>query len=248
MNKYNKNIRMITAAGERERNAFVTGPYYYDKKQIALTGQARFDELTDHKQKLILILPTWRKAIRQSYDKNTTSVYFDGFKETEYFKYYNNLINDERLLAAMREKGYKGLFCMHPIHMKQTVDFQQNDVFTVNEGYVNYNDVFDRAAMMITDYSSVLFDFAYLRKRILYTQFDKEAFFEAQTYDEGYFDYERDGFGPVCTTYEETVQAIIDAVNDDCAVQDTYRARMDDFFAFSDQENAARILKQIKKN
>jgi len=248
LNKYNKNIRMITAAGARERNAFITGPYYYDKKQIALTGQARFDELTDHRQKLILILPTWRKAIRQSYDKNTTSVYFDGFKDTEYFKYYNSLINDERLLAAMRAKGYKGLFCMHPIHMKQTVDFQQNDVFTVNEGYVNYNDVFDRAAMMITDYSSVLFDFAYLRKRILYTQFDKEAFFEAQTYDEGYFDYDRDGFGPVCTTYDDTVQAIIDAVNDDCAVQDTYRARMDDFFAFSDRDNCRRILKEIKKH
>ena len=102
--------------------------------------------------------------------------------------------------------------------------------------------------MMITDYSSVLFDFAYLRKRILYTQFDKEAFFEAQTYDEGYFDYERDGFGPVCTTYDDTVQAIIDAVNDDCAVQDTYRARMDDFFAFSDRDNCKRILKEINKH
>lgn len=247
LNKYNKDIKMICAAGEREQNAFLTEPYYYGKKQIALTGQARFDELTDHKEKLILILPTWRKAIKQSYDKNTTSVYFDGFKDTEYFKYYNSLINDERLLAAMRAKGYKGLFCMHPIHMKQTVDFQQNDVFTVNEGYVNYNDVFDRAAMMITDYSSVLFDFAYLRKRILYTQFDKEAFFEAQTYDEGYFDYERDGFGPVCTTYDDTVQAIIDAVNEDCAVQDAYRARMDDFFAFSDRDNSRRILEEIKK-
>ena len=248
LNKYNKDIKMICASGKRERKAFIKTPYYYDSTQIALTGQARFDELTDHKEKLILILPTWRKAIRQSYDKNTTSVYFDGFKDTEYFQYYNNLINDERLLAAMRQKGYKGLFCMHPIHMKQTVDFQQNDVFTVNEGYVNYNDVFDRAAMMITDYSSVLFDFAYLRKRILYTQFDKEAFFEAQTYDEGYFDYERDGFGPVCTTYDDTVQAIIDAVNDDCAVQDFYRARMDAFFAFSDRNNCKRILKEIKKH
>lgn len=246
LNKYNKNISLITAAGKRERQAFLKGAYYYDKTQVALTGQARFDELTDHKQKLILILPTWRKAIKQSYDKNTTSVYFAGFRDTEYFRYYNSLINDERLLAAMREKGYRGLFCIHPIHMKQAVDFETNDVFDVNQGYVNYNDVFDRAAMMVTDYSSVLFDFAYLRKRILYTQFDKEAFFEAQTYDEGYFDYERDGFGPVCRTYEETVQAIIDAVQDDCAVQPFYRERMDAFFAFSDQNNSKRILKAIK--
>ena len=70
----------------------------------------------------------------------------------------------------------------------------------------------------------------------------------AQTYDEGYFDYDRDGFGPVCTTYDDTVQAIIDAVHDDCAVQDAYRARMDDFFAFSDRDNCKRILKEIKKH
>ena len=246
LNKYNKNIRLITASGKRERKAFLKGAYYYEKPQVALTGQARFDELTDHKEKLILILPTWRKAIRQSYDKNTTSVYFPGFKNTEYFQYYNNLINDPRLLAVMREKGYKGLFCIHPIHMKQAVDFEANDVFDVNQGYVNYNDVFDRAAMMITDYSSVLFDFAYLRKRILYTQFDKEAFFEAQTYDEGYFDYETDGFGPVCRTYEETVQAIINAVREDCAVQPFYLERMDAFFAFGDRNNCKRILKAIK--
>ena len=53
----------------------------------------------------------------------------DGFKDTDYFKFYNGLINNERLLSVMREKGYKGLFCLHPIFMKQSVDFEQNDVF-----------------------------------------------------------------------------------------------------------------------
>ena len=61
------------------------------------------------------------------------------------------------------------------------------------------------------------------------------------------FQKSRDGFGPVCKTYDETVQAIIDAVNDDCAVQPLYLERMDDFFAFSDQSNSERILKAIKK-
>lgn len=49
---------------------------------------------------------------------------------------------------------------------------------------------------MVTDYSSVAFDFAYMKKSLVYAQFDREAFFEGQTYDEGYFNYETDGFGP----------------------------------------------------
>ncbi|MBR3553434.1 MAG: CDP-glycerol glycerophosphotransferase family protein [Clostridia bacterium] len=247
LNKYSKNIHMICAASKRERRAFLKGAYYYGKRALPVTGQARFDELTDHREKLILVLPTWRKAIRESYDENTTSVYFPGFKDTDYFKYFNRLINDERLLAAMREKGYRGLFCIHPIHMKQAPDFTQNDVFSVNPGYVDYNDVFARAAMMVTDYSSVLFDFAYLRKRVLYTQPDKDEFFAAQTYDEGYFCYERDGFGPVCYDYDATVDAMIAAVNEDCVNPPQYVERVDKFFAFHDQNNSRRILEAILK-
>ena len=248
LQRFNKNIDMIFASSEREQESFVTGDYYYSARQMALTGQARFDELYDAREKQILILPTWRKSIRESYDKNTTSVYFDGFKETEYFKYYNGLINNERLLEAMRRLGYRGLFCMHPIHMKQTVDFQANDVFSVNEGYIDYNDVFARSALMVTDYSSVLFDFAYLRKPVVYTQFDKEDFFAGQIYDEGYFSYENDGLGPVCYDMDSTVDAIIAAMERDCQNEEKYLARLDRFFAFSDRNNSKRIYEAILKN
>ena len=248
LQRFNKNIDMIFASSERERDSFVSGTYYYNRKQVALTGQARFDELYDAKEKQILILPTWRKSIRESYDENTTSIYFPGFRKTAYFQYYNGLINHPRLLDAMRRLGYKGLFCMHPIHMKQTVDFEANDVFRVNEGYINYNDVFARSALMVTDYSSVLFDFAYLRKPVVYTQFDKEDFFAGQIYDEGYFSYENDGLGPVCYDMESTVDAIIAAMERDCENEEKYLARLDRFFAFSDRDNSKRIYEAILKS
>ena len=37
--------------------------------------------------------------------------------------------------------------------------------------------LFGRCAVLITDYSSVAFDMAYLNKALIYYQFDKEAFF-----------------------------------------------------------------------
>lgn len=245
LNRFSKNFEMIFASSERERESFLTAPYYYSPEQIAVTGQTRFDDLYEKREKLVLILPTWRRSIKESYDSNTTSVYFDGFKETDYFKYYNGLINNERLLSAMRENGYKGLFCIHPIHMKQSVDFEENDVFSVNEGYVDYNDVFARSSLMVTDYSSVLFDFAYLKKPVVYTQFDKEDFFAGQIYDEGYFSYENDGFGPVCYDMDSTVDAIIKEIENDCKNDKKYLDRLDRFFAYDDKNSCERAYKAI---
>ncbi len=245
LNRFSKNFEKIFASSERERNSFLEAPYYYKPSQVVVTGQTRFDDLYDAPEKLVLVLPTWRRAIRESYDSNTTSVYFDGFKDTEYFKYYNSLINNERLLSAMRNHGYKGLFCIHPIHMKQSVDFEANDVFSVNEGYVDYNDVFARSLLMVTDYSSVLFDFAYLRKPVVYTHFDKEDFFAGQIYDEGYFSYENDGFGPVCYDMDSTVDAIIAAVERGCKNEKKYLDRLDAFFAYSDNKSCERAYKAI---
>ncbi|MBQ9229516.1 MAG: CDP-glycerol glycerophosphotransferase family protein [Eubacterium sp.] len=245
LNRNNKNIYMFFTAGERERRSIIDGNYLYTEKNVVLTGQARFDALYNDNKKQVLILPTWRRSISQAYDEKTSSVYFDGFKDTDYFKFYNGLINNERLLAAMRDKGYSGLFCLHPIFMKQSVDFEQNDVFRVNEGYIDYNKTFAESSVMVTDYSSVLFDFAYLRKPVVYTHFDKQEFFETQIYDEGYFSYENDGFGPVCYDMDSTVDAIIELVNHDCQNPEQYVKRVDDFFAFNDNNNAKRILEAI---
>ncbi|MBQ4155535.1 MAG: CDP-glycerol glycerophosphotransferase family protein, partial [Clostridia bacterium] len=222
--------------------------YLYDETQVKLTGMSRFDELKDNPEKQILILPTWRRSIRESYDKNTRSIYYDGFKNTDYFNFYNDLINNERLLEIMREKGYKGLFCLHPIHMKQWVDFDSNDVFKVNEGFINYNDEFERSSLMVTDYSSVLFDFTYLRKPVVYAHFDKDAFFESQIYDEGYFNYENDGFGPVCYDLDSTVDEIIKIIKNDCELEDKFSNRIENFYAFNDNKNCERIYNEIIKD
>lgn len=245
LNRFNKNIHRFFTSGERERQSVITGNYGYRAEQVLLTGQARFDALYENTKKQLLVLPTWRRSIRAAYDEKTSSVYFDAFKDTAYFQFYNGLINHERLLAAMRQYGYTGLFCLHPIFMKQYIDFEQNDVFRVNEGYIDYNQVFAESAVMVTDYSSVLFDFAYLRKPVVYAQFDKEQFFADQIYDEGYFSYENDGFGPVCYDLESTVDALIQLMEQNCDEPALYKERVDAFFAFNDKENAKRILEAI---
>ena len=45
------------------------------------------------------------------------------------------------------------------------------------------------------DYSSIAFDFAYMKKPLIYYQFDQDKYY-TNHFAKGYFDCERDGFGP----------------------------------------------------
>ena len=99
--------------------------------------------------------------------------------------------------------------------------------------------------MLVTDYSSVAFDFSYLRKPVVYSQFDKEEFFEGQIFDEGYFSYDNDGMGAVCTDLESTVEEMIGIIENDCKLSEKYRDRADLFFAFNDRGNSERIYNEI---
>ena len=245
LNKYNKNIHIMFATGESERQNDINKPYNYEPEQIVITGLARFDALYDNPKKQLLVLPTWRRAYTQCYDEKTSSIYYEGFKNTDFFKFYNGLITDERLLKVMREKGYTGLFCLHPIFAKQSAHFENSDVFTINEGFVDYNKAFAESSLMVTDYSTIAFDFAFLNKPIVYTQFDKEEFYAHQIYDEC-FDYANEGFGPICEDLESAVNELVRIIENDC--KNDYLDRVEHFFVYHDQNNAKRILEAVLRD
>jgi len=147
----------------------------------------------------------------------------------------------------MKEKGYKGILYLHPNHRPQVKDFTPNDIFSICEESFDYSQVFNESALLITDYSSVAMDFAYLRKPIIYTQFDKDEIYKVQVYNEGYFDFERDGFGPVTYTYEDAIKEIINMIENDCVEPEMYKERVDKFFPYNDHNNCQRIYTEIIK-
>ena len=112
-----------------------------------------------------------------------------------------------------------------------------------------YREVYAKSNLVVTDYSSAVFDFAYLRKPVLYTQFDSEEFFKGEhMYTKGYFDYERDGFGEVEYDLDSTVDRIIEYMENGCRLKEKYRERMDSFFAFDDQNNCRRVFGKLTES
>ena len=192
-------------------------------------------------------MPTWRFSIKGSkgsilYEK----FHSDIFKFSEFFKFYNNLINNRRLLSIMKKYNYTGIFCLHPSFESQWIDFKQNEVFIVLEK-CDYQKLLLKASLLITDYSSIFFDFGYIKKPVIYTHFDYEEYRNTH-YVEGYFDYNLDGFGPICKDINCTINEIIFQIKNNCILRKKYLERINDFFNFFDQNNSERVFTQIIRN
>lgn len=242
--RYKQNISLFVTSAPREYESIVTNENYGCGPEITkMTGLARYDYLADRRERLIAIIPTWRRYCLERVGDRWCKI--SDFAESAYYRFYSRLINDGRLLAAARDADYKILFAPHSLMDDAFGTLASNDVVEVVRR-CDYSDVFSRAALLLTDYSSTAFDVAYLGKPVVYTQFDKEIFFEHQ-YSEGYFDYVRDGFGEVLTDYGATVDTLIEYIGRDCAIKPEYAERINAFFTYRDRENCKRIVDEILK-
>ncbi len=247
LNRYNKNIRGFICAAQREKDSIINGTYYYPENRVWLTGFARFDRLYHDEKKYITIMPTWRRYLMTGVDSQT-GIWNEGaaFKDSEYFKFYNSLINDKRLIDTAEKCGYTICYMPHPNIITKAHMFDHNEkvkFFTIDD---EYKDVYAWSDLVLTDYSSAFFDFAYLRKPVLYAEFDRERFYDGNhVCTEGYFVSAKDGFGEVAYDYDTTVNLLIEYMENGCKLKDKYRERIDSFFAFNDKNNCQRILDKI---
>ncbi|WP_186305442.1 CDP-glycerol glycerophosphotransferase family protein, partial [Campylobacter coli] len=104
-------------------------------------------------------------------------------------------------------------------------------------------ELFCNSSLMITDYSSVAFEMAYLNKPVIYYQFDHEEFFSSHTYQKGYFNYKKDGFGPVVKDEEKLFKELENLIRNDCKPFGIYKDNIDSTFAFKDGKCCERNYK-----
>ena len=245
LDRHHGNFAGFVTSAERERASIIEGQdYFYAPEQIWLTGMPRFDNLYHDEKKFITIAPSWRRELLAAPDKKggILRCRLDA-GSSDYIKFYNELLTDKTLLDAVDKYGYKINFKPHPVLQPYPNLFKFDDRVKILSAGDRYNDVFARSSLLVTDYSSAVFDFAYLRKAVVYVQFDREKYFLRNT--PGYFDYEKDGFGEVEYTKEALVARIIEYMQNDCRLKDEYRRRIDSFFAFNDRYNCQRVFDRI---
>lgn len=216
--------------------------YGYSKEEVAYTGFPRLDYWHGQKtdKNLIVLMPTWRAYLAQNPDLI--------FEKTTYFCMYQELLQDKTLQSFLEDNDLHFVFYLHNEMRKYANLFQTNcpNIEIVKQDMRwDIQELLKTGAVLITDYSSVHFDFAYMRKPVIYYQFDQEEFCSKQ-YQKSTFSAEEDGFGPVAYNVREVILYLKESYKKDFEMEARYEYRMRGFYQLYDTHNCDRVWETIK--
>ena len=235
------NIDMFVCSAVPEYE-YVDAHFGYPKGVLQLTGLCRYDNLKKPEQAThkILFMPTWRSALRTCNRKT--------FQESDYFKKYNAFLNSAQLAAVLEEYDYELIFYPH-FEVHRFLDCFESTNERVRIADFEHNDVQQlliQSDILITDYSSVFFDYAYMCKPVIYYQYDENEF-RTGHYQKGYFDFKVHAFGDVVQTEEEVIAGIRHSMENNLVPDEVYLKKIDAFFKFHDTHNCQRNYEAICK-
>ena len=236
LNDFDKPLAMLVTVSDRERESFKNPDYGYSQDIIRTLGFPRFDRLENNPKKEVVIMPSWRRYLDQLSPSD--------FVKSSFYRVFNDLISDDELISYLKEEGYKVIFKPHRNLHKFIDAFTRHPDVDFDLNLENYTETFNTASLIVTDYSSIAFDIAYLKKPLIYYQFDNKYHFDVES---AYFSYDEDGFGPVARTPDEIRQYIIDIVENKCVMDEVYQKRVDEFFKYRDRNNSKRVYEEIMK-
>jgi len=191
-------------AGSKSIAPFFSEVWGINDEQVLPTGMPRMDEFLNEAyrtetterlynefpmckgKKVMLFAPTYR-------GKN---------KKTAHYPY--ELIDFTKLYELCGDE-YVVLFKMHPwVNQEVPIPEEYRDKFADVNKYPNINDLFYITDLLVTDYSSNIFEYSLMRKPMLFFAFDKIQY----SFSRGFHrPYEESAPGKVCYTFDQLMEA-----------------------------------------
>lgn len=253
-NKFNKHIHKVVVAAKYEREIFLQPKFFYQNNDIYETGFTRYDKLKHRsskcKSKVVLIMPTWRSYLSGKILPNGLHGEIDGFRESEYFKQFQLLLSSPKLHEILDEYDYTVNFVLHPGFRQYSPYFKglaSDKIEITDQSSISYSELFNTSSVLITDYSSVFFDFSYTQKPTLFFQFDREKFYSGH-YKEGVFKFDSMAPGPVKFDVESLILSLEEIMVNNGTIDSKYLRRIKDLYLNVDHNNSSRLLSEILAN
>jgi CDP-glycerol glycerophosphotransferase (TagB/SpsB family) len=185
--------------------------------------------------------------IRNEIASDSPEIRIEEFKKTVYYQFWNELLHNERLLSLIREQNLELVFYPHREMHPFLEAFAMKGLRVKIASWPEYDvqELLKSSALLVTDFSSVSMDFAYMKKPVIYYQFDEEDFY-ASHHERGYFKFGTDGFGPVCRNADAVVREIESYAACGFANREEYLKRHAEYFDLWDNKNCQRTYEEIK--
>jgi hypothetical protein len=228
--------------------------YVFTDKEAVLTGLPRFDVLLEagaavppERRDLVLVAPTWRNWLVRPLEKDSQRREDIGasFADSDFVRQWLALLSSAELRAACERDGRTLAFLPHP-NLQSSLPRLDLPPHVRVLGFDDVRGTFARTAVLVTDYSSMAFNAAYLERPVVYHQFDADRMFGGDHIGRGgYFDYGRDGFGPVTATPDEAVAAVVEILGRGATPAPEYQDRIEATFPHRDGQCRRRVYDAI---
>lgn len=191
-------------AGSKNIAPFFSEVWGMSDELVLPTGMPRMDEYLDkeHQKKKTEELYQQFPMCRGKKVMLFAPTYRGTNQSTAYYPY--ELIDFERLYRECGEE-YVVLFKMHPwVNNPLKIAKKYRDKFLDVKNYPDINDLFYITDLLVTDYSSNIFEYSLMKKPMLFFAYDKIQY----SFSRGFHrDYEEAAPGKVCYTFEELMDA-----------------------------------------
>jgi CDP-glycerol glycerophosphotransferase (TagB/SpsB family) len=248
LNTVEMDLFVTSTEGECRSIAGDGAPYALTAKEVVRSGLPRHDSLREAGQaeKSIFIMPTWRTNLTGAWDgAGQRREYNPAFMESRFARAWKSLLSSAVLETLCRRYGYEPVFWPHPGFREYLPDFDLPAHIRIPAGE-SIQTLLKKSALLITDFSSIAFDMALLRRPALYYHFEShDCYLKAQGRRNSYFQYDRDGFGPVCHTEEQVLAALECSLAAGCRPEPAYLERMEQTLDLNDGQCCRRTFEAI---
>lgn len=203
--------------------------YLFRKEDILPYGMPRFEKMDRNAKPVnrILFAPSWRMYLIGQCIDTVWELTEDKFVESKYYLEMQKFLDDPRLTQLLEKNDLYLDFKIHPI-FRPYLKF-----FTITSDRVSIADNVvkdEEYALFITDFSSYTFNFAYLKRPIIYFVPDILEF------EAGLNQYRRldlpfeEAFGDFTTEVDQVIESVKTVVDHHFEVEEKYKKRMNEFY------------------
>lgn len=233
----NKDIMDLFIVGNNiEKNILVKDEQIIHNK-VVVTGYARYDNPLFTNNPIlynqILYIPTHRNYIN-----------FNHNNKTFFLNKIQSLISNKLLLGMLEKNSIIFKIYLHKELQKFT-----NNLHSYNKNIVIINfheespqELISKSKLMITDYSSVSWDFLFLGKPIIFYRFDSDKYLKDR---DSYIDLKKDIFGEIVYEENDLIDIIQNYIDTDFVLKSSYCKFKNDIFPTIRTNNCNRIHHEV---
>jgi len=236
-NEYDFAVFVVSSQFEKDH---IVKEFGYSDDEVIVTGLARWDNLIDtSKGNEILLMPTWRNWIKTA----------EELSKSRYLRTYINLLNNSNLHQILEKNDLYLNFYPHyqtQLLLEDMPNFH-NRIRVIRQGSETVQDLLKKHALLITDYSTVSFDFVYMKKPVIFFQFDYEEFY-SRHYNEGPINHKTDLFGKVCETNETLLSELNQIIDQEMQIAPVYLEKSNKFMIRTNHQHTEEIYNALYKD